>query len=181
MKYINRWGLMRNVRVENVAEHSHQVSVIAYTLAVIDKEIFGQKVDADRVAVLALFHEAGEVVTGDLPTPVKYFNQDINTAYKNIERIAEDKLLSMLPDKLKEALRKDIQPDKDGYEYRLVKAADKLSAYVKCVEEQKSGNTEFESAKASMELAVKQSELRCVEYFMENFMPAYFMTLDELL
>lgn len=181
MKFINRWGLMRNTRVENVAEHSHQVSVIAYTLAVIDKEIFGSTINPDRIAVIAMFHEAGEVVTGDLPTPVKYFNREINSAYKDIEKIAEDKLISMLPPELKEVLRKDIQPDKTSYESRLVKAADKISAYIKCVEEQKSGNSEFESAKKAMQASIKDCALDCVNYFMDNFVEAYFMTLDELL
>jgi len=181
MKFINRWGLMRNVRIENVAEHSHQVSVIAYTLALIDKQIFGVEINPDRVMVVASFHEAGEVVTGDLPTPVKYFNDDINQAYKRIENIAENKLLSMLPEELKETLKRDIQPDKNSYEYRIVKAADKISAYIKCVEEMNSGNTEFESAKKYMKQTIEEFNLRCVDYFMENFVTAYFMNLDELL
>ena len=181
MKFINRWGLMRNTRVENVAEHSHQVAVIAYTLAVIDREIFGGVVSPDRVAVIAMFHEAGEVVTGDLPTPVKYFNSEINSAYKDIEKIAEDKLISMLPDELNEVFKKDIQPDKTSYESRLVKAADKISAYIKCVEEQKSGNSEFDSAKKTMQASIDDCKLECVNYFMDNFVEAYFMTLDELL
>lgn len=181
MKYIERWGLMRSVRAENVAEHSHNVAVIAYALAVIDNEIFSENTNADRTAVLAVFHEAGEVITGDLPTPVKYFNKDINTAYKAIEKVAEDKLISMLPEELEERFRRDIQPDKTSREYAVVKAADKIAAYVKCVEEERAGNTEFESAKKTLLAEVRATGLKCAEYFMEKFVEAFEMTLDELL
>jgi len=181
MKFINRWGLMRNVRVENIAEHSHQVSVLAYTLALIENEMYGGKVNAERAAVIAMFHEAGEVVTGDLPTPVKYFNHEINSAYKDIEKIAEDKLISMLPDFLKEVMKNNIQPNKDEAEYKIVKAADKISAFIKCIEEQKSGNSEFDMAKQTMEKSIRELNLKSADYFMDNFIEAYYMALDELL
>lgn len=180
MKYIRRWSLMRSVREENIMEHTEQVAVIAHALALIGIRMFGKKTDAEKAALYALYHETGEVITGDLPTPIKYFNEDIRSAYKDLEKNACVKLLGMLPEELKADYETYVQPDTDRYEYKLAKAADKISAYLKCVEEVKAGNTEFKKAKTSTLKAVKALEMEEVKYFMENIAPAYELTLDEL-
>ena len=131
MKYIRRWSLMRSSRDENVTEHTQQVAVFAHALAVIDREVFGGSPDVEKTVLLALYHESSEVMTGDLPTPIKYFNREIHGAYKQLEERAERKLLAMLPEELQNAFRPCVMPDTQSYEYRLVKAADKLSAYIK--------------------------------------------------
>ena len=177
-KYIERWSLMRSTVKENIMEHSEQVAEIAHALAMIRNTYFGGSVNADRIAVIALYHEASEVITGDLPTPIKYYNPDINAAYKNLEHIANDKLISMLPDELRGAYRDYVEPDEESY--AIVKAADKLAAYVKCLEETKVGNKEFTKAKASIQRTLERSELPEVKYFMEHFIPAFKLTLDEL-
>ena len=135
MKYIRRWSLMRSVREENIMEHSQQVSVIAHALALISNKIYGGSVDVGKTVLLAQYHEVGEVITGDLPTPIKYFNLEIKNAYKDLEKDASEKLLNMLPDTLKEEYREYVLPDETTVEYKLVKAADRLSAYLKCVED----------------------------------------------
>ena len=180
MKYIRRWSLMRSSRDENVTEHTQQVAVFAHALAVIDREVFGGSPDVEKTVLLAIYHESSEVMTGDLPTPIKYFNREIHGAYKQLEERAERKLLAMLPEELQNAFRPCVMPDTQSYEYRLVKAADKLSAYIKCVEELKGGNNEFRKAKESIEADLKGRELPCLDYFMEHFVPAFSLTLDEM-
>ena len=180
MKYIKRWSLMRSVREENIMEHSEQVAVIAHALAVIKNKMFNGNVDESKVLLYALYHETGEVITGDLPTPIKYFNQEINTAYKDLEKKSAQKLLSHLPDELSEVYKNYVFADEQSYEYKLVKVADKLSAYIKCIEEVKAGNSEFKKAKTSIGKAIKAFDMPEVKYFVENMLPAYELTLDEL-
>lgn len=179
MRFISRWALMRNTAQENVQEHSHQVAVLAHALAVIRNEKFGGMIDPGEVAVAALYHDASEIITGDLPTPIKYYNPDIKAAYKNVEAVAEDKLLSMLPEELRPDYE-DILKMPDPEVRELVKAADKLSAYIKCVEELKAGNNEFRDAAAQTKAALDASRLPEVRYFLETFLPSFSLTLDEL-
>ena len=180
MRFISRWALMRNTAPENVQEHSHQVAVLAHALAVIRNRFFGGSVDAGAVAAAALYHDASEILTGDLPTPIKYYNPAIRSAYKEVEAVANRKLLDMLP----EELREDYAPllDEGGTEEirSLVKAADKLSAYIKCVEEVKAGNGEFREAAAQTLATLKAFGLPEVDYFLETFMDSFSLTLDEL-
>ncbi len=179
MKHIKRWGLMRNIETENIKEHSFDVAVIAHALASIENEYFGGKIDEAAVCLAALFHEAGEIITGDLPTPIKNFSPKIREAYGEVEDIALEKILSMLPPELKIKYAPHIRHE-GKTEYRFVKAADKLAAYIKCVEELKGGNTEFEKAKLRIEEELRENKLPSVSYFMDNFLPSYFLTLDEL-
>ncbi len=179
MRYINRWGLMRNTRLENIQEHSHQVAVLAHALAVIQNERFGGQTDPGAVAVAALYHDASEILTGDMPTPIKYDNPDIQSAYRQVESVAEQKLLSMLPPDLRGAYEEAVTiPDPEIR--ALVKAADKLSAYLKCVEELKAGNTEFKKAREQTYAALLQNPVPALKYFMEEFLPGFELTLDEL-
>jgi 5'-deoxynucleotidase len=181
MKFIRRWGLMHNNYPENVQEHSQRVAMIAHALAVIRNRIFGGEVDAERVAVLALYHDASEVFTGDLPTPVKYFSDDIRAAYRQIESRAERRLRDMVPAVLREDFGSffESQPD-DRDLWQLVRAADKLCAYIKCVEEVSAGNREFTSAERTLKTAVEQLGLPEVDYFVAEFLPSFRLTLDEL-
>ena len=179
MRYINRWGLMRNTRLENIQEHSHQVAVLAHALAVIQNKYFGGQVDPGAVAVAALYHDASEILTGDMPTPIKYDNPDIQNAYKQVESVAERKLLSMLPQDLRPDFE-DIITIPDPEIHALVKAADKLSAYLKCVEELKAGNNEFKKAKEQTYAALCQNPIPALTYFMEHFLEGFELTLDEL-
>jgi 5'-deoxynucleotidase len=179
MKHIIRWGLMRNTQPENIQEHSLQVAVIGHALAVINNKYFGGSVNPERVATLAVFHEASEVITGDLATPIKYFNPNIKEAYKHIEQVASDKLLSMLPDELKS----DYEPllfQKDTLEHVFMKAADKICAYLKCLDELKAGNREFEKATLSIRKELDLLNQPEVNYFLEKFAPSFSLTLDEL-
>ena len=179
MRYITRWSLMRNSYEENIQEHSHMVAVLAHALAVIRNRYFGGCVDEGAVAVAALYHDASEILTGDLPTPIKYYNPEIRNSYKAIEAVAQDKLLSMLP----EELQPDFEPvlkEADAEIGELVKAADKLSAYIKCVEEQKAGNNEFCAAAKQIYQTLSENSLPEVRFFMEHFLPAFELTLDEL-
>ena len=179
MRYIDRWGLMRNTQVENIQEHSHMVAVLAHALAVIENKYFDGQVDPGAVAVAALYHDASEIITGDMPTPIKYDNPEIRDAYKVVERVAEQKLLSMLPPELRMEYDEIITiPDPDVH--ALVKAADKLSAYLKCVEELKAGNLEFKKAKEQTYAALCQNPVRALSYFMEHFLEGFELTLDEL-
>ena len=181
MKYIKRWGLMRNTREENIQEHSLQTAMIAHALALIKNKLFGGSVDAEHVMALAVYHEAGEVITGDLATPIKYFSPEIRSAYKNIEQIAEDKLTGMLPDALRgefEALI--LRREDDAEAYAIVKAADKLCAYLKCVEELSAGNTEFAKAKKTIEKTISKMDRPEVKYFMDTFVPSFELSLDEM-
>lgn len=179
MRFIQRWALMRNTAPENVQEHSHQVAVLAHALAVIRNEKFGGTVDPGVVAVAALYHDASEILTGDMPTPIKYDNPAIRKAYKDVEAVAEGKLLALLPEELQTVYAPILTPT-DPEVIRLVKAADKLSAYIKCVEELKAGNNEFREAAAQTRRALETYELPEVAYFLETFMDSFALTLDEL-
>ncbi|WP_306521914.1 5'-deoxynucleotidase [Rheinheimera sp.] len=181
MKLINRWPLMRNVNIENVAEHSHQVAMVAHMLAVIGQQLFKGAINPERVATLALFHDASEVITGDLPTPVKYFNPQIAVEYKKIEAIAEQKLLSMLPPELQavyQPLLLSVQYNEA--EKRLVKAADHLCAYLKAIEEISAGNHEFTIAKRRLEKMLQSYPEPEVQYFLHTFAASFSLTLDEI-
>lgn len=181
MKNIKRWGLMRNTREENIQEHSLQTAMIAHALALIKNRYYGGRVNPDRVMALAVYHEAGEVITGDLATPIKYFNPEIKTAYKQIEKIAEQKLLAMLPDALRDDYSALILGREDDPEaYALVKAADKICAYLKCVEELSAGNSEFAKAQKTILAAINDMQRPEVDYFMKTFVPSFELTLDEL-
>lgn len=180
MKLIDRWALMRNTQKENIAEHSHNVAVIAHALALIGNKKFGKNYDAQRACLLALYHDTTEVITGDMPTPVKYYNDSIKNVYKDIEETAGDRLLAMLP----EAFRDDYYPlfhkdEKDEELWKLVKAADKISALIKCIEEDRMGNKEFSKALEMQEKLINEIELDEVKYFKENFLNGYYLTLDE--
>lgn len=180
MKMIDRWALMQNTSKENIAEHSHSVAVIAHALAVIGNKKFGKSYDAQRVALLALYHDTTEVITGDMPTPVKYYNDEIKSVYKDIERIAGQRLLAMLPDEFQDdylAFFEKNDADKDLWV--LVKAADKISALIKCIEENRMGNKEFEKALEAQEQKIAQINLPEVQYFKDNFLKSYYLTLDE--
>ena len=179
MRFIQRWALMRNTAQENVQEHSHQVAVLAHALAVIRNEKFGGSVDAGQVAVAALYHDASEILTGDMPTPIKYDNPAIRKAYKDVEAVAERKLLELLPAEL-QATYAPVLTGPGGEVEALVKAADKLSAYIKCVEELKAGNNEFREAAAQTRKALEEYSLPEVAYFMDTFMDSFSLTLDEL-
>ncbi len=179
MRFIQRWALMRNTAQENVQEHSHQVAVLAHALAVIRNEKFGGQVDPGAAAVAALYHDAPEILTGDLPTPIKYDNPAIRDAYKDVEAVAERKLVSMLPPELRNAFSEALEiPDPEIAE--LVKAADKLSAYLKCVEELKAGNNEFRDAADQTRAALESYSLPEVAYFMDTFADSFSLTLDQL-
>lgn len=181
MRYIARWGLMRNSFQENIQEHSHMVAVLAHALALIARDVLHEPdaPDPDRCASAALFHDASEILTGDLPTPIKYYNPEIRNAYKQVEAVSCQKLLALLP----EALRASYAPlllESDEAVARLVKAADKLSAHIKCLEELKAGNSEFEAAAAQTHRALEQMHLPCLDYFMAHFLDSFRLTLDEL-
>jgi 5'-deoxynucleotidase len=181
MKYINRWGLMRNTVNENIQEHSLQVAILAHALAIIKNLYFNGNVNEEKACLYAVFHDTNEIITGDLPTPVKYYNPDIKEAYKNIEMISKDKLLSMLPADFSEIYRKIIFFDESDSEYKnIVKAADRLSAYIKCIEEIKAGNSEFVKAKQTIENSIIEMNLPELNYFMDHFIGAYYKSLDEL-
>ena len=179
MRFIQRWALMRNTAPENVQEHSHQVAVLAHALALIRNEKFGGQVDPGLVAAAALYHDASEILTGDMPTPIKYDNPAIRTAYKDVEAVAEGKLLRMLPTELQGAYA-PVLTAVDPEVERLVKAADKLSAHIKCLEELKAGNAEFRDAAAQTRRALEAFDLPEVRYFMDTFLPSFSLTLDEL-
>ncbi len=180
MKYINRWGLMRNTITENIAEHSLDTAVIAHGLAVIGNTYYGKHLDEERIAVLAMFHDTTEIITGDLPTPIKYFAPEIKVAYKNVEAAAGNKLLKALPREMRPVYEPILHEDEDEKElWRYVKAADKISALIKCVEEKRMGNMDFEQAERSTIEAIKAMNMEEADYFLENFLPAYSLTLDE--
>ncbi|TKI04753.1 5'-deoxynucleotidase [Martelella alba] len=181
LKLINRWPLMRNVRTENVSEHSLQVAFVAHALAVIKNRKFDGRVNPERIALLAMYHDTSEVLTGDMPTPIKYFNAQIAHEYKNIEKVAQQKLIHMLP----EEFREDFSPliDEQRYseeEKSLVKQADALCAYLKCLEEIAAGNNEFTPAMARLEKTLAQRSSREMTYFMTVFVPSFSLSLDEI-
>ena len=180
MRYITRWGLMRNTFSENIQEHSHQVAVLAHALALIRRDILKlEGPNPDRCAVAALYHDCSEIITGDLPTPVKYYNPDIRTAYKQVERIAGNHLLDMLPPELRKSYE-SLVLESDETLNPIVKAADKLSAYIKCIEEQKAGNAEFDSAAATTRKALEELHLPELDWFMNNCLDAFSLNLDQL-
>ena len=180
MKYITRWALMRNTRPENICEHSQDVAVLAHALALLTNRHFGGRVDASRCVLIALYHDTPEIFTGDLPTPVKYYNPAIRDAYKQVEDVAADKLLSLLPADLREDYAPLLRPgDEWAQEKRIVKAADKLAALIKCVEELGQGNSEFASARAATEASIRAMGLPAADCFLEEFLPAFSLTLDE--
>ena len=179
MKYINRWVLMRNTLNENIQEHSLQVAIIAHSLALINNIYFGGDVDADKAAVLGIFHDCDEIITGDLPTPVKYFNPEIREAYRVVEGSAKETLLGMLPEGLETQYRKIFYQDENEHIWKIVKAADTLSAYIKCVEEMKAGNSEFSAASDSIMNKLKVLCLPEVDFFMKEFLGGFKLSLDE--
>lgn len=180
MKYIDRWALMPNTQKENIAEHSHSVAVIAHALALIGKREFGKDYDENRVAVLALFHDTTEVITGDMPTPVKYYNDEIKSVYKEIEAVAGQRLLSMLPDEYKADYEPMFEHSEEDRElWLLVKAADKISALIKCIEENRMGNREFDIALKAQEKKIAEIDIPEVKFFSEHFLKSYYLTLDE--
>ena len=180
MRYITRWGLMRNTFSENISEHSHQVAVLAHALALIRRDILKLPTpDPDRCAVAALYHDASEILTGDLPTPIKYYNPEIKDAYKQVEKIAGNRLLDMLPPELRASYEHLVLEDDKDLE-SFVKGADKLSAHIKCLEEQKAGNTEFDSAAKQTWDAMKAMRRPELDWFLENCLGAFALNLDAL-
>lgn len=180
MRNIIRWGLMRNTNAENIAEHSLQTAMVAHALAIMHNQM-GGNVDEKNVMALALYHETGEVITGDLPTPIKYFDSEIRDAYKKVESIAEKKMLSMLPEDLQPHYAQYITGEgRNAEEWALVKAADRICAYTKCVEELKVGNMEFSRAAVAVKKSIDNMDIPAVHRFMEEFIPSFSLTLDEL-
>lgn len=179
MKYINRWGLMRNNINENIAEHSLQVAIIAHGLAVIGNKRIGRNLNAEHIAMMGIMHDTTEIITGDLPTPIKYYAPEIRDAYKKVENIAANQLLKELPEDMQEAYE-DILIEDDSIEWKYVKAADKLSAYIKCIEEKNTGNTDFAKAEDTIRKALEDMQMEEIDVFIEEFLPAYVMTLDEI-
>lgn len=180
MRYIERWSLMRNSIHENIQEHSHMVAVIAHALGVIRRDVYGAACDPDACATVALYHDASEILTGDLPTPIKYHNELIRDAYKQVEDVACTKLLDTLPDELRGAFEPLLTGETQERVHDIVKAADKLSAYIKCIEERRAGNDEFSAAEKQTRRQLEASQLPEVKYFLEHFIPAFELTLDEL-
>lgn len=179
MKYINRWSLMRNTRTESVAEHTFETAVLAHALASIEKNIFKEDINPEKCAAYALFHETAEVITGDLPTPVKYFNPEMKKAFSKVEKYAEDKILKTLPQELKDELESVVRPQ-EGKEKQLVKVADKLAGLIKCIEELTGNNDEFLDAYDSLLKQLETYNCRSLKYFLDNFLNPFYMSLDEL-
>ena len=180
MKYIRRWGLMRNTQVENDMEHSLQTAMIAHGIALIGNKRFDRDYDAEHIMALAVYHDASEVLTGDLPTPIKHNNPVIKDEYHRLESIANQRLLAMLPEDLREEYTSLIDADENTPEWKIVKAADRISAYIKCVEERKAGNREFVEAEMSTLAAIRADALPEVQVFMEQFAPGFALSLDEI-
>lgn len=181
MKYINRWALMRNSYSENISEHSLEVGMIAHALALISNKRFGGQLNVERAGVMGMYHDCMEIITGDMPTPIKYYNADTREAYRNVEKQAAKELLAMLPDYLYEEYESLLFPkEEEAYIWKLVKAADRLSAYIKCIEEEKAGNKEFANAKAAVFEKLTEMDLPEVRVFLRDFAGAYKKTLDEL-
>lgn len=181
MKYIERWALMRNSAKENISEHSLEVAIIAHALALIGNKRLGKSYQPEHAAILGIYHDCTEIITGDMPTPIKYENPEIQSAYKQIEKMAAFRLLNMLPEDLREEYEQFLIPRAEDKElHLLVKAADKISALIKCMEEAKTGNQEFKSAESTIEKAIFDLHCAEAELFMEEFLPTYQLTLDEL-
>ncbi len=181
MKYIDRWALMRNTEEESLTQHSYEVAVIAHALAVISNKRLGTNYDAKKVALIALFHDTSEILTGDMPTPVKYYSPEITSAYKKVEEAATGKLLEMLPEDLRPEYEDLLLPTKEDEElWKLNKAADKISALIKCIEEQKAGNKEFDKALEATEASLHKMNCEAAEIFIKEFLPSYELTLDQL-
>ena len=180
MRCVKRWALMRNTEEENIQEHSHMVAVIAHALGVIRRDVYGIPCDPEACATVALYHDASEILTGDLPTPIKYHDEEIMSAYRRVETIASEKLLVMLPQELQAAFEPVLVGETQRELHPIVKAADKLSAYIKCIEERKAGNNEFLNAEKQTLAAIHAYNLPEAEYFIEHFIPAFEKTLDEL-
>ena len=179
MKNIRRWALMRNTRSENICEHSHEVAVVAHALALLTNRHYGGQVDPNRCVMLAVYHDVPEILTGDMPTPVKYSNPAIREAYRQVEVSACDKLLEMLPQDLREEYVPLLLSEEDSEEHRIVKAADKISALIKCIEEVSQGNREFASARRATEQAIRDMHLPAADEFLELYLPAYELPLDD--
>ncbi len=180
MRYIGRWSLMRNSLPENIQEHSHMVAVLAHALGVIRRDVFGIPCDPNEAAAVALYHDCSEILTGDLPTPIKYHSPEIHEAYRQVEELACEKLLATLPEKLRGSFTPLLSGETQRRQHELVKAADKLAAYLKCIEERKAGNNEFLSAEQQTRAALEANPLPELRYFLEHFVPAFELTLDEL-
>ena len=180
MRYIGRWSLMRNALPENIQEHSHMVAVIAHALGVIRRDVFHVPCNPEEYAAVALYHDCSEILTGDLPTPIKYHSPEIMDAYRQVEQLACDKLLDTLPTELRGAFQPVLDGETAARCHDLVKAADKLSAYIKCIEERRAGNDDFLSAERSTRRTLENYRLPEVDYFLEHFIPAFELTLDEL-
>jgi len=180
MRHISRWSLMRNTQAENIQEHSHMVAVIAHALAIIRRDIFKTECNPEEVAACALYHDCSEILTGDLPTPIKYHSEEITAAYRQMEQLACDKMLDTLPDELRTAFEPVFSGETAEKCHDLVKAADKLSAYIKCIEERRCGNDDFLSAEKSTRASLEAMKMPEVDYFIEHFIPSFELTLDEL-
>ncbi len=179
MKYINRWGLMRNTKTENIAEHSLEVAIIAHALAVIGNTYFEKKLDVEHIAMLGVMHDTTEIITGDLPTPIKYYAPEIRDAYKKVENVAANQLLSELPEEMRNSY-KNILIEENNTDWKYVKAADKMSAYIKCIEERKTGNKDFIKAEETIKKSLDDMKMEEVDKFIDVFLPSYAMTLDEI-
>ena len=181
MKYIERWALMRNSEKENISEHSLEVAIIAHALALLGNKRLGKSYVPEHAAILGIYHDCTEIITGDMPTPIKYENPEIQSAYKQIEKAAAFRLLNMLPEDLREEYESYFIPRPEDRElHLLVKAADKISALIKCIEEAKAGNQEFQSAETTLKKSIIELHCSEAELFMEEFLPTYYLTLDEL-
>ncbi len=181
MKYIERWALMRNSYPENISEHSLEVSMLAHALAIIGNKRLEKSMNAERAALFGLYHDSTEIITGDMPTPIKYYSPQMREVFKDIEHTAASKLLDLLPDDLKDEYTSIFFPKEDeNYLWKLVKAADKISALIKCIEEEKAGNKEFASALLSTKNSLDDMNLEEVTIFIKDFLPSYYLTLDEL-
>lgn len=182
MKYINRWGLMNNTKYENLSEHSLQVAMLAHCLVLIHNKRFAGSLNAERASILAVFHDSTEIITGDMPTPIKYFNNTIKDAYKDIENAAADRLCALLPEDFREDMELIIKQnsDEDKELKKFVKAADRFSALIKCIEELRMGNEEFRQAKTGIEKSIKEMNMPEAEVFSKEFLPAFSLSLDEM-